>query len=113
MIESYRFGSIRIDGRDYHADVKIVGGKVLDGWWRKEGHSVEPGDIEEIFAARPEVLVVGMGDPGRMRVDGELRSALSAASIQLIEEPTARAVRIFNTLAGERKNVAAALHLTC
>lgn len=88
-------------------------GRVLDGWWRKEGHRVELADVEDILSARPEVLVVGMGDPGRMRVEEDLRAALSAASIRLIEEPTARAVATFNALAGERRNVAAAFHLTC
>jgi hypothetical protein len=44
MIESYDFGVLRIDGKEYHSDVIIYpesspGGCRVDGsWWRKQGH---------------------------------------------------------------------------
>ncbi|MBP8645694.1 MAG: hypothetical protein KBH99_06200 [Syntrophobacteraceae bacterium] len=113
MIAGYRFGSILIEGKSYHGDLKILEGRVLPDWWRKEGHRVTPEDITDILSARPEILVVGMGEPGRMRVSDTLRALLAEADIQLVEEPTAKAVEIFNRLYREEKKVAAAFHLTC
>jgi hypothetical protein len=113
VIEEYQFGSMKIGGKRYRNDLKIVGGKVIPDWWRREGHSVEEADVDDVIAAKPGILVVGMGDPGRMQVTDPLRSALAGAGIRLIEEPTATALRTFNRLSAEGKNVAGAFHLTC
>lgn len=113
MIEDYRFGTIQVNGKRYDGDIKIVSGEVVSDWWRKEGHAVDFSDIEDILAARPETLVVGMGEPGNMRVREALRKHIAEVGITLIEEPTARAVETFNELSGPGRRVAGAFHLTC
>ena len=113
MIEQYAFGRMVIDGREFHSDLKIVQGRVISGWWRDEGHRVGPRDVRDILAAKPDILVVGQGDPGRMKVSKPLRSTLEQNRITLIEVPTKRAVAEFNRLRSEEQNVAGAFHLTC
>jgi hypothetical protein len=113
IIEEYHFGSMTIDERRYRNDLKIIKGEVVSSWWRKEGHSVELEDVDDILSAKPRVLVVGTGQPGRMEVTRSLRSALDEAGIQLIEEPTALAMHTFNRLQRRGENVAGAFHLTC
>ncbi|MEA3340284.1 MAG: MTH938/NDUFAF3 family protein [Chloroflexota bacterium] len=112
QIESYRFGRIVIDGRVYGKDVIILPDRVIGNWWRQEGHALRPDDLEAVFEAAPEVLVVGQGDYGLMRVTGEAAQSLQAAGIELIALPTGEAVETYNRLCAERA-VAAALHLTC
>jgi hypothetical protein len=111
-IESYDFGSITIDGRTYTRDLKIIGDRVVPNWWRKEGHNLLPDDIEDILEARPEILVVGMGHDGLMRVSAQVEKSLSEAGIRLIAKPTRGAVAEFNSLRGS-SGVAFAAHLTC
>ena len=111
-IESYRFGYILIDGQAHDRDVIILPDQVIGGWWRKEGHVLHPEDLEAVFEAAPQVLVVGQGAYGKMRVTPETRRALSAAGIELVAAPTEEACQTYNTLR-ERRVVAAALHLTC
>jgi len=113
MIDDYQFGSMTIAGKRYLNDLKILEGRVIDRWWRRESHTVEAADIDDILAQRPEVLVIGMGKPGRMQTSDSLRAYLADARIELIEEPTAEAVQTFNRLLRSGKNVAAAFHLTC
>ncbi len=113
MIESYHFGQIQVDGKRYNSDVKIVSGEVISDWWRREGHVLDIGDVDDILSTGPETLVVGMGDPGNMRVKDTLRRHLEQLGVILIEEPTARAVRTFNDLSGSGRKVAGAFHLTC
>jgi len=113
MIEDYRFGSITVEGREYLKDLKIVQGRVMPGWWRKEGHSVDIEDMDDILSAMPDILVVGMGQPGRMQVSESLQRALAEARIRLIEEPTPQAAKTFNQLSEKGLNVAGAFHLTC
>jgi hypothetical protein len=112
-IDDYQFGEIEVDGKRYTGDIKIIAGSVISGWWRAEGHELASSDIEDILTEAPEILVVGMGLPGRMKVMDELRERLTANGISLIDEPTPGAVARFNRLARSGKKVAGAFHLTC
>jgi hypothetical protein len=111
-IESYDFGHIIIDGQTYYKDVIILPDRVIGGWWRKEGHALHPEDLEAVFEAAPEVLVVGQGASGLMRATEETAQVLQTAGIELVVLPTRKAVETYNAMREERA-VAAALHLTC
>jgi hypothetical protein len=118
MIEKYEFGSLKVDGKEYHSDVIIFpedapGGQRVDAsWWRKEGHRLDKADLEEVTRAKPAVLVVGTGYYGYMKVPEETAKFLSDLGIELYAQPTKEACQKYNELEGARQ-VAAALHLTC
>lgn len=112
-IGRYRFGEIEVDGKMYSEDIKIVDGSVVSNWWRAEGHKLAPSDLEDILARPPEILVVGKGMPGNMKVMDQLRKRLESAGIALIEGPTSEAVATFNRVQKSGKRVAGAFHLTC
>ena len=61
----------------------------------------------------PDVIVMGTGYAGRMRVEEDVRSLLQDRNIRLIATRTEEAVREFNRLASEGNEVAAGFHLTC
>lgn len=111
-IESYASGRAVIDGQLHSRDVIILSDRVLGGWWRKAGHALVPEDLEAVFEAAPEVLVVGQGAYGMMQVTAETRQALQAAGIELIAQRSDQACETYNALREER-SVAAALHLAC
>jgi hypothetical protein len=113
MIEAYSFGSLTFAGRRYKKDLKILRGRVADNWWRKEGHRVDVGDVEDILEAAPAILVVGMGANGLMKVSDKLKTTLANKNIQLVAQPSAEAAKTFNKLTEEGKDVAGAFHLTC
>jgi hypothetical protein len=112
MIDRYAFGRITVDGKDYRADLILLPDRVLDSWWRKEGHNLCLEDLDEALAAKPEVLVIGQGHPGLMQVSEALVEELKRRGIEVLAEPTVKAVRSYNELEGKRR-VVAALHLTC
>ena len=112
-ITGYSFGRIEIDGQTYTADVIITPERVVDTWWRKQGHSLAVADLAEIMAARPEILVVGTGYYGRMAIPEETRRYLQVQRLPLREAQTGEAVAEFNRLQRESARVVAALHLTC
>ncbi len=91
----------------------MIGEKIVENWWRKDGHRVYPEDVTDILDENPEVLVVGTGYAGFMEVPGFLRSLLERKNIHLIAEKTPEAVKTFNHLRSQGKRVAAAFHLTC
>jgi hypothetical protein len=112
MIEFYDFGKIVIDGKEYSSDVIIYPDRVEASWWRKVGHELCLDDIKDVFTEKPDVLVVGTGYSGLMRVLPEVEEALREKGIELKVERTKRACDVYNELSRSRK-VIAALHLTC
>lgn len=113
MIDNYSFGKIVISGTTYTSDIKIKKGEVVTEWWRRTGHIVGIDDIGDLLEIKPNFLILGTGSPGFMKADTQLRSQLQQHKIELIEEPTEKAVEIFNELMAQKKNVAAGFHLTC
>jgi len=113
LIDEYSFGRIVIDGKTYRHDVIVFPDRVKPNWWRREGHSLCLEDLEEVLRDPPEVLVIGTGYVGLMRVPREVREKLEEMGIQVVVEKTGKAYRTFNKLLSEGRRVVAALHLTC
>ncbi len=112
MIDSYSFGEINVNGEKFTNDVKIFPNKVKGDWWRKEGHSLHPEDIEDVIEKSPVVLIVGTGAYGRVSIPEKTRNFIESKGIKLIAKKTEEACKNYNELKDEKKPVAA-LHLTC
>jgi hypothetical protein len=113
MIEYYDFGIIVINGKRYTNDVIVFPDKVKDRWWRKKGHRLSIEDLEEVLKTNPQVIVVGTGYSGLMKVLNEVRQSLDKKGIRLVIEKTGDATKTFNKLVNSGEKVVAALHLTC
>jgi hypothetical protein len=111
-IDSYSFGRIVINGKTYTSDVIIYPGRVDASWWRKEGHLLLLADLAEALMAKPDILVIGSGHDGVMRVPKDTIDRIAAQGIEVKVERTSKAVEVYNDLQGA-KTVIAALHLTC
>ena len=113
MITDFSFGRIVVEGQICKSDIKIVRARLITDWWRRSGHSVEIEDVQDILDSDSNILVIGRGQPGYMRVSKSLRRHLEENNIQLIEEPTSEAVRSFNRYYREGKYVAGGFHVSC
>jgi hypothetical protein len=112
VIEAYQFGEIRVSGKNYHNDVIIYPDHIDSKWWRKQGHTLDIDDIKEVIDAEPDVIIVGTGQPGMMRVSDETLAKMRDMKIEMIVMPTEQACKEFNRVASEKKAIAC-LHLTC
>lgn len=112
MIDSYDFGEVVIDGKNYTSDVIIYPDRVNGSWWRKEGHELCVDDLEDVLDKKPDVIIVGMGSPGLMQVLPETEKLIRSKGIKLIVQPTKDACKTYNHLSSSQK-VIALLHLTC
>ena len=112
IIDSYQFGQVVVNGKRYTSDVIIFPDRVRDNWRRKSGHELCLGDIAEVITKSPEVLVVGTGASGLVRVLPEVKESVNAQGIKLIVEATDKACHTYNQFCHSQK-VIAALHVTC
>lgn len=111
-IDSYSFGKIVIGGITYKRDLKIFPDRIVPEWWRKEGHLLDCDDMEDVFSFKPEVIVVGTGMFGAMKVSKRIKDRAMEIGIELLSERTEKAVEIFNEISRFRKAVGL-FHLTC
>jgi hypothetical protein len=113
MIEKYSFGSITISRKRYNSDLKIINGKVHPDWWREKGHTVTVDEVTDILNAKPDYLIIGSGKFGLMKLSDKLRRHLSDCGVEVIVERSKTAVKIYNKMYADGKNVAGAFHLSC
>jgi hypothetical protein len=113
VIDSYDFGHIVIDGQRYTSDVIVFPDWVKADWWRKEGHQLHVEDIKEALEEKPNVLVVGTGYSGLVKVLPETEKYVRSRGVELIIQRTGEAYKTFNRLVKSGKRVIAAFHLTC
>lgn len=113
-IDSYEFGKVVIDGKTHTGDVIIYPDHVDSNWWRKEGHKLQIEDLSTVLKWGPEVLIIGIGANGMMRITIEVQKYLKSKGIKLIGAFTPDACRNHNEITEKNgKKIVTALHLTC
>jgi hypothetical protein len=111
-IESFSFGNITIDGKNYATDVIVYPDRVESNWVREEEHRPQISEFANIVKTEPEILIIGTGYAGVMSVPDQIRNYLTAKGIEVRVEKTKQAIEMFNVLRHKEK-VVAVLHITC
>jgi len=68
MINSCSFGSITIGNKKINKDLIIYSNHINSNWLRKTGNFLIEADITEIINYKPEVLVIGTGASGLIKL---------------------------------------------
>lgn len=112
IIEKYQFGKIMVSGSRFNTDLIIFPDYIQDNWRRREGHLLKITDLESVINYHPDVLIIGTGMYGLMKIDRDLIQLLKDFNIKrIIIEKTKKACLYYNSETLQKK--VAALHLTC
>ena len=116
-IDSFNFGFIVVDGKQYVSDVVILPyGTVKErdpGKGRVGSHTITRSEIDNMVRLRPEVILVGTGIDGLAKLSGDAEAYHQQVDFKLVVLPSNRLVPRFNQLTEEKKKVAALIHITC
>lgn len=112
MIDSYSFGKMKIQDQIFTKDLIILPDKILSPWWRAKGHRIVMDDLSEVFDYTFEILVIGTGYYGLVKIDGEVWEQAEKKDISIITAKTSKAVELFNKNHLTKKTIGA-FHLTC
>jgi hypothetical protein len=112
MIDSVSFGKMRVKGETYTKDLIVFPDKVISPWWRKSGHRLCLEDLHEVFEKNPDVLIIGTGSLGRMKVTEDVKQKCRNLGINCIIEKTNAASKHYNEHHPREKTIGA-FHLTC
>jgi hypothetical protein len=111
-IDAFSFGSITVNGRTFTSDVVLFADRVQEGWNREEEHRPQIIEFADIVKAEPDVLIIGTGYAGVLKIADPVKNYLTSKGIDVRIEKTVHAVELFNELQ-EKEKVIAALHITC
>jgi len=112
-INSFKFGQIEINDKIYQNDIIIYPDKLVDNWWRDEGHRLHKKDLADLADYQLNLVIIGTGASGRMKVDIKLKQYFDEHGIDYYISTTNKAVKKHNKLLSSDKKVLTALHLTC
>lgn len=112
-IDSCSFGRIRVDGKDYRDDLIIYPEKQVVNWWRKDNHSVCFHDIKDVISRKPDLLIVGNGTIGHLRLELSVVRMLQKYNIPCRQAKTQEAAVLFNREIERGVRATGAFHLTC
>jgi len=117
QFESTSFGKVNIDGKTY-GDVVIANNEVIPrnkGFLRRAfstSHKISDDEVKKLLEGDVEVIVIGTGQSGVLSVDSRIRERIQGANVELVAAKTPEAIKLFNSLAREKK-VNALIHTTC
>lgn len=103
---------MKIQGQVFTKDLIILPEQILSPWWRASGHRITVDDLSEVFASSFEILVIGTGYYGLVKIDGEVFERSKHKNFLIITAKTGKAVKLFNENLLTKKTVGA-FHLTC
>jgi len=116
-IERSEFGNITIDGQTYPHDVIIsLAGKIKKRkkkLSKKEygtSHIISKAEAKSIFEKGCDLLVVGTGQEGQVRLSAEASQYLAKKGCAVVLQPTQEAIRRFNQSTAKKIGL---IHVTC
>jgi len=108
-VTNISFGSIAINGRKHDTDIVVFwDGEVLE---RERTHTVSERELMDILLKEPEVVIIGTGIAGHVKIDKEALDYAKLNNVDLIAKTTKEAAKDFNELV-RRKRVAALFHIS-
>lgn len=109
-IDSISYGEISVRGKTFYSDIVI--------WWNgktallPKTHLLTSTLLEKILTEGTELIIVGTGIEGTVKIHRSFSEALRKKKIKLLVEKTENAMEIFNGLAIQGKKIIAIMHVT-
>jgi hypothetical protein len=110
-IDSTKFGEITINGKPYDSDMTLFWNGRLS--YRSKEHVIELGEFMKILKAGPEMVVIGKGQEGVMKIAREVLEWAKTKKVELYTENTPKAAEMFNAFVKNGKKVVGIFHVTC
>ena len=110
-INSMKFGEIMIDNKTYYSDMIV--------WWdgrveyREKSHIFGVNELSKIASKNIEMVVVGTGTEGILKIEEDVESVAEEMNIQVFVDTSPKAIEMFNAFQNEGKKVVAVIHATC
>jgi hypothetical protein len=113
LINSTEFGSITIDGKIYYTDVIVSWDGEIKEARTFARHFFDSNEFEQLMRKNPEVIVIGTGDSGYLKVSDEARKLCKQRNVEIIDIVSKKAIEKVNENLKRGKRVIGFIHITC
>lgn len=110
-IDFTKFGEVSINGKIYYSDMLVCWDGKIE--FRVKKHIFDMDDFIALLKMKPEVIVIGTGQTGIVKISDEVRQTAEDKKIKLYVDPSPKAVDMFNGLVAQGKKAIALIHTTC
>ncbi len=76
-------------------------------------HQIGDWEVESLLQENPEIVIVGTGQEGVLKVERDFLEQIGKAKVEVITAITPKAIEIYNEKVKEGKQVNALIHTTC
>ena len=90
-----------MNGEEHRRDLIILPERVIPDWRREQGHRLSLTDLREVIEYGPDILVVGTGAGGVMKVPRDVIDELTNRGIEVVTARAGKAVLEYNKMIGE------------
>ena len=112
MFDWFNFGKIKYNGEIYTYDIWInQDGDCLPRRPVENHHFLTAEELQGYLRQDTTTIVFGTGDPGVAKLTEEANDLINSKKLEIIAEPTPKAIKTFNSLKNKKK--IAIMHLTC
>ncbi len=108
VITGHGDSSVSVNNQPIHHALIVMPDKIIDPWQVADLAGLLLVDFSYLLESKPELVIFGSGKTFRFP-DSRIMSAFAQARVGFEVMNTAAACRTYNVLAGEGRNVAAAL----
>ncbi len=108
LIRSYSAGEVRIADRTFRRSCIVTPDTVIADWRPTNVEDLREEDLEPLFAAQPQLVLLGTGGAQRFP-HVSIRGAFAKRAIAIETMDLGAACRTFNILVQEERRVCAAL----
>ena len=116
-INNTAFGSIEVDGTVYNHDIIIRSNGHVEKRKKKlskavygTSHTVSLEEIEYIYDAGAQKIIIGNGQYGALRLSDKATEFLQSRNCEILMEETPKAIKLWNKEEGKSIGL---FHLTC
>ncbi|PYE42594.1 uncharacterized protein DFI02_106164 [Rhizobium sp. PP-F2F-G20b] len=108
-IDAYGNGGFRFAGMSHRGSLLLLPSGIY-GWEKEEGETLTSADFDRVIAEAGDIEVILVGTGANIRLlSGDVKTAFRSRSISSDPMSTGAAVRTYNIMLAEERNVAAAL----
>ena len=111
LINSVRFGEIKIKGKTYYSDVVVDWEGNIE--LRKKSHVFDINEFTRLLERKPELIVIGTGFSECVKIPEEVIEISKEKGVKLFPEQTEKAMDVFNAFVSEKRKAIAVIHTTC
>jgi hypothetical protein len=113
LISSTKFGSITIGNKKYENDVFVSYKDTVKEGETASRHLISKKELALLLGDKPDVIVLGTGQEGCMRISSDSSELAKNKGIEIVESKTPDAIKKFNQLYASGRKVVGYMHVTC